>query len=199
MVEQLGTSEHAARVEHEVAQQPELGRRQLDELAAAADLVGVLVEGEIGEREDRVHRRRPGAAKYGADPRGQFLQTERLRYVVVAADGEPGDFVLRGVPRGQEDHRDAVLVPAEPADDLETVDVGQQHVQDDQVEGMIPGQAQRIRPVLRRGHAEPEETQRCRDGLPEELLVVGHEQLAAVGAPAHHHRFIPAPRDERYV
>src|ERR1039457_4550126 len=48
---QLGAGEHPAGVEHEVAQQPELGRRQLDQAPTAADLVGVLVEREVREQQ----------------------------------------------------------------------------------------------------------------------------------------------------
>src|SRR5580704_7383051 len=44
VAEELGAGEHAAGVEHEVAQQPELSRGQLDEAPAAAGLVGLLVE-----------------------------------------------------------------------------------------------------------------------------------------------------------
>ena len=75
--EQLGAGEHAVWVEHEVAQQPELGRRQLDEAPAAADLVAVLVEREVRGRQDRPGGRGAGAAQHGADPGDQFLEVER--------------------------------------------------------------------------------------------------------------------------
>jgi hypothetical protein len=120
----------------------------------------------------------------GADPGGQLLKPERLGHVVVAADGEPGDLVVLGVLRGQEDHRDLVSVPAQPADYLEPVDVGQHHVQDEQVEGAVPGQAERVRSVLRRGHLEAEEAQRGGDGFSQEELVVHDEQVPVVGC--HH-------------
>src|ERR1051326_5801737 len=42
VVQQLGPGEDPAGVEHEVAQQAELGRRQLDAAPGPADLVGVL-------------------------------------------------------------------------------------------------------------------------------------------------------------
>src|SRR5580704_2609449 len=42
VLEELDPAQHPARVEHEVAQQPELRRGQLDEPTAAAHLIGVL-------------------------------------------------------------------------------------------------------------------------------------------------------------
>ena len=51
VVEDLRAGQHAARVEHQVAQQPVLGGGQLDRLAAARDLVRVLVELEVLEDE----------------------------------------------------------------------------------------------------------------------------------------------------
>src|SRR3954471_15138992 len=51
VLEQLRAGEHAARVEHEVAQQPVLRRGQLDVLAVADHLVGVLVELDVLERQ----------------------------------------------------------------------------------------------------------------------------------------------------
>jgi len=194
VAEQLGAGEHAARVEHEVAQQPELGRRQLDEAPAAADLVAVLVQREVGERQDRLGDRRTAPAQHGADPGDQFLQVERLGQVVVAADGEPGDLVVLGVLRGKEDHRNLVSVAAQPADNLEAVDAGQHHVEDKQVKGTAAGQPERVRPILRGGYTEAQEAQRRDDGLPQERLVLDHEQGPVVGR---HHVIAAYGREAR--
>jgi hypothetical protein len=159
VVEDLRPGEHPAGVEHEVAQQPELGRGQLDGTASPPDLVGVLVERQVREPQDRLGRDRAGAAQHGADPGRELLQSERLGDVVVAADGEAGDLVLRGVLRGQEDHRDPVPVPAQPPDDLEPIHVGQHHVEDDQVVPVLAGEAERLPAAVGGGHAEAEEPQ----------------------------------------
>src|SRR6478752_9289742 len=50
-VEDLRLGQHAPRVAHEVAQQLELGRGEVDLLAAAGHLVAVLVEGEVADDE----------------------------------------------------------------------------------------------------------------------------------------------------
>jgi hypothetical protein len=77
--------------------------RQGDLRAAAADLVGVLVELEVLEgKPPGLRLRESRAAEDRPDARDQLLQAERLGDVVVAADRRPADLVLGGVARGQE-------------------------------------------------------------------------------------------------
>src|SRR5476649_2360813 len=54
VVEDLGLGEHPVGVEHEVAQQLELGRGDFDEAPAASDLMGVLVELDVVETQGRL-------------------------------------------------------------------------------------------------------------------------------------------------
>src|SRR4051794_11360987 len=51
MVQDLRLGEHPVGVEHEVAQQLELGRRELDPVARPVPLVGLPVELRVGEGE----------------------------------------------------------------------------------------------------------------------------------------------------
>jgi hypothetical protein len=75
--------------------------RQGDLRAAAADLVGVLVELEVLEgKPPGLRLRESRAAEDRPDARDQLLQAERLGDVVVAADRRPADLVLGGVARG---------------------------------------------------------------------------------------------------
>src|SRR4029453_8142785 len=53
-VQDLGLAEHSLRVAHQVAEQFELGRGELDLDAATAYLVAVLVEREIADNQGRV-------------------------------------------------------------------------------------------------------------------------------------------------
>ena len=85
------------------------------------------------------------AAEQRTDAQRQLLERERLGHVVVAAADEAGDAVILGVAGGQEDHRDEVAVCAQPAADLEAVDVGQHHVEHDEVGWRCPGRL-RARP-----------------------------------------------------
>jgi hypothetical protein len=84
--------------------------------------------------------------------------------------------------------------PSPRSRNLEPVDAGQHHVEDKQVEPAVPGQPQRVRAVLRGGHPEAEEAQRRGDGLPQERLVLHHEQVPLVGR----HHVIAAYGGERH-
>src|SRR4051794_27566472 len=95
VLEQLGAREHAARVEHEVAQQAVLGGGEVDRRAVARNLVRILVELDVLEHQPRGLRlREPTAAQDRADARDQLLERERLGHVVVAPEREPADLVL---------------------------------------------------------------------------------------------------------
>src|SRR5215469_14680472 len=181
VVEYLRPGQHASGVEHQVAHQPELRRRKVDRVAGPADLVAVLIELDIGERQQGQRTgARPRASQYRSDPGREFLEPERLRHVIVAAEGEPGDLVRLRVPGGQEDHGNAAAIPAQPADDLESIRVGQHDIEHHQIEWPGSRLPQRVSRGIRRRHLEAEEAQRGRDGVAQEGLVVYHEQFAAV-------------------
>src|SRR5262249_52812851 len=130
VVEDLHLREHPVRVPHEVPQQLELGRGQLDLLAAPPHLVAVLVQFQVGELQPR--RRlaaiAAGAPQHRPDPGDDLLQAERLGDVVVAAEGQAADLVLGGVPGGQEDHGDLGAAAAQSSYYVEAVHIGQHDV-----------------------------------------------------------------------
>ncbi|BDZ59407.1 hypothetical protein GCM10025872_30640 [Barrientosiimonas endolithica] len=187
MVEDLRLGQHAPGVEHEVAQQLELGRRDVDDLAAAAHLVGVLVELEVGDDQGRAHLvlQRLGAAQHRADAGDDLLEAERLRDVVVAADRQPLDLVVDRVARGEEDDGHVVAVAAQPPGHGEAVHVGEHHVHDREVEGVLLGEAERLLPVGRRVHLEPGELQARGQQLADVGLVLDDEQ-ASLGTGGGH-------------
>src|SRR5206468_791001 len=88
---------------HQVAQQLELGGGELDQVAAAAHLVAVLVEAEVADGQGAVGGSGEGAAPAHepAEPGDDLLEAERLGDVVVAAGGDAGDAVLVGDQRAQ--------------------------------------------------------------------------------------------------
>src|SRR4029079_7381516 len=141
VVEDLGLGQDPVRVEHEVAQQLELGRRHLDDAAAAPDLVGVVVELEIVEGERRGARLvATGTAQYRADTGDDLLEAERLGDVVVATHGQALDLVVDPVTRRDEDDGQVPAGLAQPPGDLEPVHVGEHDVEDDEV-GVALGRA----------------------------------------------------------
>ena len=73
-----------------------------------------------------------GPPEHGADAGQQLVRAERLGQVVVGAGVEPGDPVdLRG-PGREHDDRDLALA-ADQAEQLEAVEAGHHHVEQDQV------------------------------------------------------------------
>src|SRR3954447_4642336 len=135
VVQDLLLGQDALGVEEEVAEQAELGGGELDLVARAPDLVAVLVQLQVAVPEARggVAVVAADAAQERGDPQRELLQRERLGDVVVAAADEAGDAVVLRVARGEEDHRHEVARGAQPAADLEAVDVGEHDVEHDEV------------------------------------------------------------------
>ena len=162
--------------DEQVAQQPVLGCRQVDELAGSAHLMGVVVHLEVRELEQFAGGPPlPDAAKDGLGAGDELGHAERLGDVVVAADREAPDLVLGGVAGGEEQHGDVAPVSAEALGDVEAVDVGQHHVEHDEVG------TERVdlleRPVPAGGGLDVEAlvAKRHRDELGDGLLVVDDE------------------------
>jgi len=101
--------------------------------------------------------------------------------VIVAAAGEPSNLVLGRVAGGEEDDRNARALCAEPARDLEAVDVGKHHVEDDQVRLEARDRGERIAAARRGLHGEAFEAKRHRDDLGDVRLIVDDEDSGSVG------------------
>ena len=96
--------------------------------------MGVVVHHEVGALEHGVGALAGGgAAQHRLGAGDQLVEAERLLQVVVTAEGEPADLVLGGVAGGEEQHRRAVAVGAQPAAHLEAVEVGHHHVEEDEI------------------------------------------------------------------
>ena len=79
VVEDLRPRQHPSGVEHQVAQQLELGRRQATPASAAAHLVRLLVQFQVGEAVSTAHSARPKQERRStARIRAVSLQAERL-------------------------------------------------------------------------------------------------------------------------
>ena len=98
--------------------------------------MGFFVEFDVGERQAGITRLGAafsGAAQYDSEPGDDFLEAERLRHIVVAAQGEPGDLVLQRVSCRQEQRGRVDTIGAQPAQHPETVHPGHHHVEDHRV------------------------------------------------------------------
>ena len=136
--QQLPAREHLARVRSEVGEQVELGGREVHGVVAAGGragwrgrarppatcsvppVLGGRGAGALDAAQQRVH---PGDELAGA---------ERLRQVVVGADGQPDDHVGLRVAGRQHQHRHGAVVLDAPAH-LEPVEAGQHQVEHDEI------------------------------------------------------------------
>src|SRR5690606_1266303 len=102
-----------------------------------------------------VQRRRPGragvggcrAAQHGAQPGGELTAGERLDQVVVGAGVEQPDDLGVVVPGGGDQHRDAGY-PADHAQHVEAVQVGQAEVEHHDVRRALGDLAQRLEALV---------------------------------------------------
>ena len=153
--------------------------------AGAGDLVGVLVEREVADREHRVLRlgeRQRRAADEPAQARDDLLEAERLGDVIVAARGEARDAVVEGVLRGEEQHGRLGAVGAHALQHLEPVDVGEHDVEHDRVGPELAGDLHGAEAVGGGAHVPPLVPQGHLQQLGERVLVVDDEHA--------HHRAV---------
>src|SRR5579871_588185 len=109
VLQQRGLGHYLPGLAHQVLQQGELPRSQVDGRLAAADLPGPRVQGEVpGAQLDGPRLR--AAPEQGPQPGGEHHVGEGLGEVVVRAQVEPVGLVVLPVLRGQDQNRDPVLL-----------------------------------------------------------------------------------------
>ena len=133
MFQQHRAGHHMAGVAHQVFEQLELARQQLDRLVAALDRAGQQVELEIGDPQPRRRRRRRAAPQQRLEPRQQLAEGEGLDEIVVAAGAQALDPVVDAAERGEDQGRRADLGGAQRAQHRQPVHPRQHAVEDDRV------------------------------------------------------------------
>jgi len=116
-----------------------------------------------------------GAAQHRAYAGDELLQAERLGHVVVAADGEAFDLLLRRVACGQEHDRHVMAVGAEPLDHREAVAVGEHDIEHHEVGAERLRRPERFGAIARDLHAEPLVPEGGRDEIRYVGFVVDNE------------------------
>src|SRR3954470_18989907 len=129
VVEQRLTRHDEALVAHQVLEQLELARREVDPALVPEDLARVRVEAQVGHDQRGAAAGR-AAAQERPQPGEQLLALERLVQVVVGARVEPRDAVVEAVARGEHQDRD-VTATAQPARDLDAIELRQTEVEHD--------------------------------------------------------------------
>ena len=139
--EQHGAGDDLARMAHEIFEQAEFARLQVDVGLAALGGAGQKIEFEIAHLEPRLDGSRAAAAHQRIDAREQFHEGVRLRQIVVAAGLEPFHAIVHFGQRAQEQHRRQIAVLADLLDELQPIEL-RQHAIDD---GHVVGSRQRQR------------------------------------------------------
>ena len=132
VIEDLALRRDVAVAAHEVLEQRELARGELDRLAVALGAPGAGVEAQRSDLEHRGARRR-AAAEQRAQPGEQDHERERLREEVVGAGVEGLGLVPLAVLRGEHQDRRPHALVAQGLAHLEPVHAGQEDVEDDGV------------------------------------------------------------------
>src|SRR5215471_6442542 len=178
VLEQGGLGHHLPGPAHQVFQQRELPRGQLDFGLAAAHLPGTWVEGQVAGLQ--LGRPWPGTApEQGPQPGGQHHVGERLGEVVVRAQVEPVRLVVLPVLGGQDEDRYPVLLGTQLPADLVPGDLGQHEVKDDRVVVALAGHMQAVLAVVGQVHGEAFRLQAPAHRRGQPPLVLYHEHSHA--------------------
>ncbi len=143
-------------------------------------LVGVLIHGQLAGTDDRVLFRVHRAAQDRLDPGDDLVEGEGLGDVVVAADGEAGDLVLRVVLRGEEQDGGGVARGTQPLGHAEPVHVGEHDVEDDQVGLLLEDGRDRRGAVADCADGESGEAEARREQIADIGFVVDDENAGTI-------------------
>ncbi len=142
-LQQLAAGVHATRSGGQVAEDLELGRGQGDPPGAALDPSPLEIDDQVAMADDppatgvgKVAVRPP---QEGLDAAHELAQPEGLGQVVVRPELEPDHLVDLVIAGGQHEDRHLGACRADTAEDLESIDPGQPHVQDHEVRRLVRG------------------------------------------------------------
>ena len=167
--------DHLARVGGEVLEEEPLGSAQLHELAVAAHHPAFQVDLDVADMKDAARGRDAGCtSEDGAHACRELIGMERLGDVVVRAKVEPLRLVRGGALGGEQDHRDRPPLP-QLAHDLDPVEIGHHHVEEDDVGSHLLGLAERLLAAVGGDDAEPLIAQAHCDELGDAGFVIGDE------------------------
>lgn len=129
----------------------------------------------------------PPQAQQGVHPGRDLVDVEGLGDVVVAAQRQAPDLVLHRAPGREEEDGRVDPGGAEPAADLETVEVGQSHVEQDHVGRALGGRFHRLAAGSGGDHVEAQELQRHREHRGDARLVLHDQHTGLLGGNGHVH------------
>src|SRR6202165_757729 len=178
--QELVSSQHLARVPHEVSEQGELAGGERDHPLAATDLAGLDFQVQMRKLEKGGGGRR--AAQQCADTGQELRIGERLDQVVVGAGVEAANAI--GRPAACREHQDGqgCVRPQLPAH-LQSIDAGHHQVEDYQVVPLRTGLLEGVGAAERDVDLVAFGTEDALDGGRDHWVVIDHQD--APGACAH--------------
>ena len=186
VLDELAAAEHLAGVLGEEDEQAELGRREVERAAVAGDGGARAVDGEVaGVQDVRLGggELAVGAAQQRADAGDELAQVVRLGEVVVGAHLEAEDLVhLVGLHGEHEDGLPQAEL-AQLAAEVEAVAVGQAHVEDDELRGVVAGEGDAAAAGGLPVHLVALGADALDEGLADGRVVLDHED--GLGAVSH--------------
>ena len=184
-VEQVLPGVHPARVAQQQLHQVELLGGEIHALAVLPGGPGVHVQGDVAHGQPAAALllgRHARPAQQGPHPGLQLQNVEGLGDVVVRPALEADDLV--GVLAAGGEHDDGHVGELPDAHTgLEPVDLGHHQIQDNEIEGAVPGQLHRLLPVIARLHLVALALQVELDALDQHLLVVYHQYFHRFSSP----------------
>jgi hypothetical protein len=123
----------------------------------------VAGEVDFGGAERERCRRLRGAPLHRDHARRQFVHAERLHHVVVGADVQAEHALLELAARGERDHRRLVAAPAQAAQQVEPIAVGQAQVEQTMWKRW---RASAASPLRRSPHGDTSQSRAVKRGAP---------------------------------
>jgi hypothetical protein len=181
ILEQHGAGHHVAGMAHQIFEQLELLRLQLDLAAAARDPAGHHVDLQIADRKRALRRRDPRAPHQRIEPGSQLAERERLGQIVVPACAQAANAVVDLGQGAQDEDRRALPGLTQHLDDGEPVDLAGQHaVHDDHVVRFARREEHSVAPVGRMIGGVARLLQSLDDELADALVVLDQQELHGV-------------------
>src|SRR5262245_26831606 len=136
-----------ARISHQVLEEREFTRAELDHRAAAYHLAGQKIERDVVDR-DRGWLGGPARSAYQRlHPREKFCERERLREVVVAAGLQAAHPVVHGSSRAENQHGRRTPAATQLIDHAQPVALWQHQIDDSHVRVVFEGGRKSLFPI----------------------------------------------------
>ena len=155
LLEQHGPGDYPTVIAHQILQQSELARQEVDDDAGPSTSVTNEIKLEIEDLQFRPLGLRRWPSGQGIDPRQQFRKGERLDQIVVSPRLKAFDTVIEAIDGGQEQDRRGRPRGAEAFHDGQPVKSREHPIKDDDIENAAAAMRKGVAPILDDIHDVP--------------------------------------------